>query len=297
MKYKNTMSILVLFIVILSLAATLTGIFSKGGPGPYEYQTIRGETVNIYGKGIYQHMSEEVAPQGIAQDVVTLGIGIPLLLISLSMSRKGLLKGRLLLTGTLGYFLVTYLFYMLMAMYNNLFLLYILLASTSFFAFTLSMMSFDLGNVKTYFDAKQPIKLVGGFLIFNAIVIGLLWLSIIVPPLFAGKIPIEVEHYTTLVVQGMDLAILLPAAFISGVLLLKKTPLGYLLASVYINFLALLMTTLTAKIVGMAMLGVTVGPPIFIIPIFNFLTILCSILNLKSINEPIYKNIDSSYSI
>lgn len=286
MKYKNTISLLVLCIAITAAVATAMGIFSHHGSGPYPYTSIRGKTVWIYGKGIYRHMSAEVAPQGIAQDYVTLCLGIPLLLIALYLSRKGSLSGRLLLTGTLGYFLVTYLFYLVMGMYNIFFLGYVFLLGTSFFAFILSLFSFDTRTLLTGFSKKLPVTFTGSFLIFLACCIALLWLSIVVPPLLDGTIiPLQTEHYTTLIVQGLDLAILLPSAVVSGVLFLRKKPIGYLLAPVYYVFLSLLMTALTAKVIAMAILGYSVIPVIFIIPAFTIITIICTLLILKSVNN------------
>lgn len=285
MKYRRIISLLVLCIAVLSLLAAAAGVFSDQGLGPYELETVRGQTVMIYGKGIYRHMSVEVAPQGIAQDVITMVLGIPLLILSLYLSGKGLLKGRLLLTGTLGYFLVTYLFYLVMGMYNELFLVYVALTSTSFFGFILALMSFDAQELKYHFNKKLPLRLVGGFLIFDAVAVGSLWLGIVVPPLLKGTIPVEVEHYTTLIVQGLDLGILLPAAFVSGVLLIRRKPLGYLLAPVYMVFLSILMIALIAKMVGMTLIGVSVGPALVIIPTIALTAILCVALILKSVNE------------
>jgi hypothetical protein len=286
MKYKNTISLLVLCLAITAAAATGMGIFSHNGSGPYPYTSIRGKTVWIYGKGIYRHMSAEVAPQGIAQDYVTLCLGIPLLLISLYMARRGSLSGRLLLTGTLGYFLVTYLFYLVMGMYNFFFLGYVFLLGASFFAFILSLFSFNVNTLPISFSKKLPVKFTGGFLIFLACCITLLWLSIVVPPLLDGTIiPLQTEHYTTLIVQGLDLAILLPSAVVSGVLFLRKKPTGYLLTPVYYVFLSLLMTALTAKVIAMAILGYGVIPVIFIIPAFTIITIICTLLILKSVNN------------
>jgi hypothetical protein len=68
---EKTVSILVLVIIIFAGTAALMGILSNDGPGQYEYESIRGKTVMIYGKGLYKHMSAEVAPQGIAQDYIT----------------------------------------------------------------------------------------------------------------------------------------------------------------------------------------------------------------------------------
>jgi hypothetical protein len=284
--HNISITIIVLLIVVLSPTAALMGIFTSDGPGTYEYESIRGETVQIYGKGIYQHMSADVAPQGVAQDVVTLFVGIPLLLVSLIFARNGSLKGRFLLAGTLGYFLVTYLFYLVMAMYNALFLVYTVLLGTSFFAFSLTMFSFTTNKLPDRFEKPVPVKIAGGFLIINSILIALLWLSIVVPPLLDGTIvPISVEHYTTLIVQGLDLGLLLPLAFISGLLFIQEKPIGYLLAPVYLVFLSVLMTALVAKIIAMGLLGQNIIPVVFIIPAITLISVICSFLVLRRIKE------------
>jgi len=284
MKFKKSIRILVPCIVLLSLVAALSGILMKEGHGEYQINSVRGQTVKIFGKGLYQHMSADVAVQGIAQDYVTLFVGIPLLLIALFLSRKNSLRARFLLAGTLGYFLVTYLFYLCMGMYNHLFLVYVALTATSFFAFALTMLSFRTEQLSASFDPKFPAKFVGGFLLFNATAVGMMWLSVVIPPLLDGTIyPPSLEHYTTLIVQGLDLSLLLPLAFLSGLLLIKKKPFGYLLAPVYMIFLSILMTALTAKIIGMMLVGVSAGPAIVIIPVFNLTAILCSVVILKNI--------------
>ena len=77
-----------MLLTLISGIAAFTGISSDDGPGQFEYTSIRGEDVTIYGKGIYRHMSADVSIQGIAQDYVTLFIGIPLLLFGLYSARK-----------------------------------------------------------------------------------------------------------------------------------------------------------------------------------------------------------------
>jgi hypothetical protein len=284
MKQEKPITILVICIAIVAAIASSMGIFTNDGVGAYPYQSIRGETIQIYGKGIYKHMSVDVAPQGIAQDYVTLFIGVPLLLIALIWAKKGSLKGRFLLAGVLGYFFVTYLFYLVMGMYNYLFLAYSFLMGTTFFAFTLTLLSFDLEATPSVFSEKTPTKFTGGFLIFNAFAIAFLWLSVVLPPLLDGSIiPKEVEHYTTLIVQGMDMGLLLPLSAISGWLLLKKTPFGYLMGTTYLIFLSLLMIALCAKIIAMGLLGSNIIPAIFIIPTFMFVAIGSSFFLLKSI--------------
>ncbi len=284
MKINKAIIPVVLGIVVLAAVTTLIGILSNSGPGEFDYESIRGKTVTIYGTGVYQHMSADVAIQGIAQDVVTLLVGIPLLLIAVVGAGKGSLKSLFLLAGTSGYFFVTFLFYTAMGMYNILFLAYVALLALSFFALALSLLSFDLAALPSAFSERMPRKFIGGFLLFNTIIIALLWLSMVAPPLLDGTIyPDAVEHYTTLIVQGFDLGLLLPVAFVSAILFLKKQGMGYLLTPTYIIFLSILMTSLTAKLIAMALNEVNVVPAIFIIPVINAVAILCSVVLLKNI--------------
>lgn len=290
MKCETHITILSGFIIVLSAFAALSGIFSSGGSGSFEYESIRGETVQIYGEGVYQHMSVDVAPQGIAQDYVTLILGIPLLLVSLFYARNGSLKGRFILAGTLGYFLVTFLFYLVMAMYSELFLIYTALLGTSFFAFLLTLFSFDVNSLPTVFNKSAPVKTAGAFLILNAILIALLWLEIVVPPLIDGTIiPIETEHYTTLIVQGLDLGLLLPLAIVSGILFIQKKPIGFLAAPIYLVFLSILMMALLSKIIAMGLLGQNIIPVVFIIPAIALTSITLTTFvlgNIEAIRSP-----------
>lgn len=286
MKHQKSLIFLVAGISFVAVFATLTGILSSGGPGTFEYESIRGQTILIYGEGIYKHMSAEVAIQGIAQDYVTLFAAIPTLLISLFYSVKKSLIARFILAGTLGYFFVTYLFYLVMGMFSYLFLVYTFLFGASFFALSFTLLSFDIDKIPESFSYNAPINFAGGFLIFNAFAIGFLWLGIVVPPLLDGSIyPLEVEHYTTLIVQGLDLGLLLPIAFYSGVQLIRKRPVGYLLTPVYLIFLSLMMTALVAKIIYMGIDGYNIIPVVFIIPVFAITAIVLSILMLKDFNH------------
>jgi hypothetical protein len=273
-------------VVIFSIAATVTGIFSNEGPGPYLHKSIRNTDVLIYGSGLYKDMSAEVAPQGIAQDFVTLFIAVPVLLISFFLAGRGSWRGNVVLCGTLFYFFVTYLFYLVMGMYNAMFLVYIVLAGASFFSFIKVLGSFELSLFREAFSNTALARLAGTFLVLVAVSIGFLWLSIVVPPLLDGSIvPKETAHYTTLIVQGLDLALLLPAAVISGVLLIRKKNEGFLYTSVYLVFLSLLMTALTAKLIAMATLGYPVVPAIFIIPVFNLCSVGIAFALIRSIQE------------
>lgn len=286
MNNKNSIVLLVLLIAAASAISSSIGIFSNDGQGNYEYESIRGEMVTIYGKGLYRHMSADVAIQGIAQDYITLFIGVPLLLISLLLARKNSLRGLFLLTGIIGYFLVTYLFYLTMGMYNEMFLVYAFLLAITYFAFILIVLEFNMDEIKTIFKSEIIVRNAGIFLIINASLVGLLWLSVVLPPIFDGTMyPKELQHYTTLIVQGFDLGLLLPMAFVAGTLAIRKNRFGFLFTPIYMIFLSLLMTALVSKILFMAGEGQNVIPVIFIMPIIALISILFSFLLLKNIKQ------------
>lgn len=289
MKYKRPVSLLVICIVILSLFASVTGIFSNAGPGVHEIQSFRGEVIEIYGRGLYCNDSVSAAAQGIAQDIVTVMLGIPLLIVSLYLSLKNSLKGRLLLTGTLGYFLYTYISYTFLWMYNPMFIVYVVIMSSSFFAFTLSMMSFDINNLSSAFNKKLPVKFLGGFQIFFAAALCLLWMGKIIPTITKGTVPAGLEHYTTLVIQGLDLGFIVPAALLSGVLLIMRKPFGYLLSSVMIMKGFTMGAAITAMIINQYAAGVSMSIiEIIMFPMFSLIIFYCMILLLKNVEDKGY---------
>jgi len=69
MKFRKPISLLVLCIAALSLIATTCGIFSKQGPGEHYFTSIHGQTITIYGKGIYGNNSVSAVLQAIPQDI------------------------------------------------------------------------------------------------------------------------------------------------------------------------------------------------------------------------------------
>jgi len=285
MNNKKIITTLVVAIVLLSALATLSGILSDSGSGPRMVESVRGRTVALYSRGLYRDMSADVAIQGIAQDWITLLFGIPALLASLYLARKGSLRGVLALSGVIGYFLVTYLLYLAMAMYNRMFLGYVCLVGFSFFALILCLFSRDFSRLKESVMDVKLFRTAGYFLMLTSSLIAILWLSVVLPSLFSGTVPLQVEHYTTLIVQGFDLGLFLPSAFVSGWLAVRGNRHGYLFTIINVVLLALLMTALVSKILFMAAAGQNVVPAVFIIPIIDLTAIVLSFRLLGSIRE------------
>lgn len=286
MNNKKIINVLVWIIGILTIVISLTGILSNYGSGEWTFTSVFGEQIKIYGRGIYEHDSLAVVAQGIAQDYVSLILGIPLLFFSLYSYNKGTLKGKILLGGTLGFFLYTYMSYSFLWTYNKLFLVYVADMSCSLFAFILTLCSIKLDTLRNCFKETMPVKLIGGFQIFVGFAIFMLWIGKILPTLSTGNAPVGLDHYTTLVIQAMDLGIVVPVAFLSGITLIKKHNIGYMLSSIVIIKGSALLTSLSVMIISQLLAGVEIGiAEMIIFPIFNLLCIACLIILLKNVKE------------
>jgi len=108
MKPQSTFNWLVPLIAILITVAAGVGLFSTNGRGPFQFTTLHNETIEIYGTGLYQYDTPLIAIGYRVSDGFTLIIGIPLLLVSLWMHRRGTVRGKILLTGTLLFFFYNY---------------------------------------------------------------------------------------------------------------------------------------------------------------------------------------------
>src|SRR5687767_8643678 len=122
MKQQYALYWLVPLIVVLAVVSAGIGLFYQDGGSSFAFITARGETVQIWGQGWYKYDSPIGALSFLAGDLITLFLAIPLLVLSTLLYRRNSLRGGLLLTGALAYFLYTYTSIGFGAAYNNLFL-------------------------------------------------------------------------------------------------------------------------------------------------------------------------------
>ncbi len=246
---------LVPLIFALALLAAGLGLFTPGGGEPYAYTSLRGEQVTINNRGLYVYDTVSSAAQMQANDLVTLVLGLPLLALSAWLTWRGSLRGRLLLAGTLGFILYTYLSMATSTAFNPLFLVYVALFSLSLFAFILTLMSFDLTTLPRYFGAGTPVRAIAGLLYFTGAFLLMAWVGgRILPPLTQGTPPL-LENTTTMVIQTLDLGLVLPLAWLAATLLLKKSAWGYLLAAVAVTKMITMGVAVSTMGLNMALQG------------------------------------------
>ncbi len=196
-------------------------------------------------------------PQVRGQDLITLVVGLPLLAVGTVGVARDALRGRVLWLGALAYLIYTYATYAFGAVWNPLFLVYAALLGLSTYLFVLGLLATSPEAASRTLGPHVPRRTVGWFLIVTAAVFALLWLADEVGALVRGEVPRSVAQIQvpTNFVHAIDLSIVLPALAITGWLVLKGRPWGYLLGPV----LLAKVVTLGAAVLAMAWFSVRRG--------------------------------------
>jgi hypothetical protein len=196
-----------------------------------------------------------------------------------------------LLTGTLGFVLYTYISMSFGAAYNQLFLVYVTLFGLSLYAFLLAMLSFDLQTLPQHFSDRLPRRGIAGVLFFAGGFLSLAWLGRIAPTITQTQLP-PLENATTLFIQAMDLALIAPLCVLAGILLLRRSAWGYLLASVALLKFVTLGLAVTLMGLNMARVGAAVSVvELVIFPLITLLNLAMAIALLRNVHENTRRNV------
>jgi hypothetical protein len=166
-------------------------------------------------------------PTFIGQDAITLLVGLPLLIASMWLTRRGSLRGLLVWLGALVYVAYSYAYYLISPEFNILYLGYILIVSMSGYCLLYLLLGIDAQAVRSQFSRGTPVRLVGGFLALMALLMTFKWVSSIVLALGTQTPPAAKD----LGVWPMDLVVAFPAMFWGGIWLWRRHPLGYVVGA------------------------------------------------------------------
>jgi hypothetical protein len=175
----------------------------------------------LYQTRIYP--ADETLYSWVATDVLNLIVGLPLLLGSMWLARRGKLIGLLCWPGALLYVLYINTTHAIGAPFGVLFLPYLILVALSAYTTIGLVASIDGESVRRRLTGAVPERLAGGILAGLAILWGLNAIGQIVTAL-TGQTPVgapEISHWIA------DLTTLCPAWVIGGLLLWRRQALGY----------------------------------------------------------------------
>jgi hypothetical protein len=229
----------------------------------------------VFSRGLYRDTPYFVA-QAVGQDIVSLSIVLPTLIISAFFAIRGSPTGRLIWLGVLVYLVYTYAVAAFDVRFNPLFLVYVALLGCSLYALIGGLVTTDVNNIKGGFTNKTPVRVVSVYLAVLAVLFYFMWLSEIIPSLAAGNIPQSIQQNgtPTNAVHVLDISWILPAFLITAFRLWRKQALGYTLAGGLLTYCVLLILA----VLGMVVFMVQKGQPIVIPQLVIFGIILA--LNL-----------------
>ena len=250
-------------ILLLSVPLTiLTAIVSYSG---------------IFIESTYARENMLYAAQGIGQDIVNLFIVVPILLIAAIFAWRKSKLGFLIWSGAIFYLAYSYTIYSFGLHFNNLFIAYCLILGLSFYSLIYFVIISLNENVSEWFTKGFSTKSTGIFLIVIATLFYFIWLSEIIPAILINATPKSIIESGLLInpVHVLDIAICLPALIITGITLIKKKNIGFLLAPTMMIFCIFMSIAIEAMVFVMKTKGFDANISLAIV--FGLITLISSI--------------------
>lgn len=214
--------------------------------------------IGLYTDNFYTRETLNWATQSIGQDMIDLFLIAPILLLSAIFSSRGNKTGVLVWVGTNLYLVYTFCIYCFDVHFNSLFVFYCINLGLSFY----SLMYFIHHQIKSpiIIQVNNPLltNIIGIYFILISSIFYLLWLSDIIPAIVAHKVPASLLEVglPTNAVQVIDLAVFLPGLFITGIMLLHKKSLAFILAPISLVFFILMDITIGSLMIVMQQKGI-----------------------------------------
>ena len=291
MQNKTTLNILTFLVILCALISSAAGLFWRDNGRPFAFTSLYGQGLMISGEGLYHYDWAFKAPILRGTDAVVLFLGIPLLLLALHYYRQHSIKGAILLSGILAFFLYNAASMALGAAYNPLFLLYILYFSSSLFAFIKALNANSPADLAARLSPRLPRRRLAVFLFLAGCSV-FVWLIEIIGALVQGlPAPAMLGSYTTDTTAVFDLGIIAPTAFLSAVLLLRRQPLAYLLVPVILILNGIIGVVVLAQTAMQLAVGIVLTPAQIVIyaGIFLLMSIFALLLTVS-----FFRNLDEN---
>lgn len=217
---------------VVAIVAAI-GSFGRGDLATETVTSVRGETYEVVTGGIYAHNAERVVAEGVGWDLVTLFLVVPALLLLVRAVARGSLRGRLAATGLLGYLAYQYLMYAVTWAVGPLLLPFVAIYAASLIGIGWFAATVRLAELPHHVTGGFPRRGMAAFCGAIALLLVGMWVPMVAAVL-GGQLEDNLNGQTTLVVQALDLGIVVPLAIVTAVLVWRRRPLGYLLATVLV---------------------------------------------------------------
>lgn len=237
----------------------------------------------------YAKETPDWAIQAMGQDLINICI-IPFYLLSALFITREKTYSPLIWIGITCYFIYTFLIYCFDIHFNRLFLLYTLILGMTIYSLVFLLYAYRNKFRMTKSNSLLS-QLTGGYFIFIAVLFYGIWFSEILLANLLNTTPKGLEQLPTNPVHVLDMCIVLPGIFISGILLIRKTELGYFLAPIVLTFSLLMELTIGVLLVIFVKGGQETHTGfIWFIFCLAFISLALLFYNLKNRNFAFRKN-------
>lgn len=208
--------------------------------------------IGLFTPGFYSQETLNWQAQSVGQDMADVFIVSPMLIITAVLAWRKNKAATLIRGGVLLYLIYTFVIYCFAVHFNNLFIVYCTILGLCFYLFIYFLFE-QIKEPSFIFTNPLPVKVIAIYFFIISILFYCLWLSEIIPAVARNTIPKSVVDagLFTNPVHAIDLSVILPGIFITGILMLRKKRLGYILAPVMLTFFILMNITIGLLIVVM----------------------------------------------
>ncbi len=274
------------------LIAAFIGIFYTNGGASFEVTNMYGDTVKIFGDGIYAYNSILNVSSRLGADIT--GIIGAIALIFLSIWKSKPLWAEILKTSVtlyLTYYAVLLVFGLSM---NQLYFLYVACFGIGIFSSCISVKELFNMIVIPISLKEKKCKGTAVFLIITGIVIALIWISCILPVTINGEFGSLLGIQTNEITYGIDFGITCPLLIMCGRWILQKKDIGYKTAPLLLNMLAFIALLVIMQRAYCIKLGVEIPIQALISLIISFviLGVIAFCLFVKLIGNFMLKKIN-----
>lgn len=213
--------------------------------------------------------------QSLGQDMVNLFMIVPCLIVALIFSYKKRIA-IFIWAGVNLYLIYTFLLYCFDVQFNQLFLLYCLCLGLSFYSFIYFFLEAAPSQISIH--RIRLLRVIAVYFIGIAAFFYLAWLGDVVPAMLRDTVPqsVTAAGLPTNGVHVLDLSIVLPGIFLTGLALLRGGQLSMILAPVILTFFILMDITIATLVIMMQISGV--GGEVSIAVIMGVLAIFSIVL-------------------
>lgn len=264
---------------------------------PLAALTITASVAGLLSPGFYAKETQNWAIQSAGQDIINLFLISPALIFCSILATQNNKPFISIWAGINLYLSYTFAIYCFDIHFNALFLIYCFCFGLSVFSFICFLLFLKYECPCSALRHKTPLRFIGIYFIIIAVLFYLMWLSNIFPAILSNSAPQNLKEtgLFTNPVEVLDLSLILPAVFITGIFLLKGKKTGYKLTPVLLTFITLMSSTISFLNFYLSHKGRTNDISVFLVmamfAIFSTILLIIYFINIKERNLRYYSDL------